>query len=105
MFQEAIVTLQEAEAAAKLMVDEAKFRAGTAIEAAEQAGANKVREREQVAADEVAAMMREVQQKARGSASDLASNMENKKAAIGARAETAMHKTAAFIVERIVSDR
>jgi len=104
MLQEAMKTLQEAEAAAKHMLEEAKLRAEQKTEDAKREGANRVTEAEQRAQMEIADLKRQVQQKAAETASSLVSNMENKKAAIGAKAESAMHKTVAFIVERIVSD-
>jgi len=104
MLQEAMKTLQEAEEAAKHMLEEAKLRAAKKAEDAKQVGEKRVIEAGQRAEAELAELKRAVQQKAASAASGLVSNMENKKAAIGAKAEGAMHKTAAFIVERIVSD-
>jgi vacuolar-type H+-ATPase subunit H len=104
MFQEAINILLEAEVSAKLMLDEAAARAETQIEDARQTGTAKVAAATENAESEVAGLMRAVREKAQESASGLVSNMENKKAAIGARAEITMHKAAALIVERIVND-
>jgi len=104
MLKDTIHTLLEAEEAAKRLLDEARLRAEEQIEDAIHTGRAKVEEASAKAEAEVADLMRTVQQKAQESASGLVSNMENKKAAIGARAEAAMHKAAALIVERIVTD-
>ena len=103
MFEDAINTLKETEAQAKRLLDEAKSRTEAQIEDAKRAGAAKVTEAAGKAEAEVSDLMRAVERKAGESASDLVSNMENKKAAIGARAESAMHKAASLIVERIVT--
>jgi len=104
MRQETIQILSEAEDAAKLMSEETEYRADQAGEAARRAGLEKVAQAEQKADDESARAMRDVRQKAAEAAAGLASNMENKKAAIGARAESAMQKAVSLIIERTVND-
>jgi len=104
MFQDAINTLLETEQTANNMLQNARLHAEEQIEDAKCHGHAKVDEAAARAETEVTSFMRTVQQQAQESASGLVSNMENKKAAIGARAETTMHKAAALIVERIVTD-
>jgi len=104
MFEEAINTLKEAEVSAKGMLALAKTHTAKQLEDAKQEGAARVTEAAGKAEAEVTDLMRTVERKAGESASDLVSNMENKKAAIGAKAESAMHKAVALIVERIVTD-
>jgi len=104
MLEEAINTLKEAEATAKGMLDGAKLRTEKQVEDAKQEGAQKAKEARGKAEAEVSDLMRTIERKAGETAGELVSNMENKKAAIGAKAESAMHKAAALIVERITTD-
>ena len=102
MFQEAIKAITEAEERAKQIRQEAAAIAKQAIEDATLTGEAKVRDAIGKAEAECAGMMREAEEKAAKDAGDLASNTENKKAALRVRAESSMSKAVALITERIV---
>jgi len=103
MFGEAIKVVNEAEAAARTMRGEAARRAKQVIEEANLAGEAKLREANQRAETECAEMLQAAEARATREAQDLASNTENKKAALGARAETVMGKAVELIIGRIVN--
>ena len=102
MFQEAIKTIAEAEEKAKRIRQEAAASAKQAVEDATLAGETKVRDAVQQAETECADMMRKAEEKAAKEAGDLASNTENKKAALRVRAESSMSRAVKLITERIV---
>ena len=101
MFQEAMKTIGEVEARVQVMRQEAAAGAKEAIEAARQAGEDRVRAAILQAEAECEEMMRDAEQKTAAQVVALASNTENKKAVIQARAESAMDRAVALIIERI----
>ena len=102
MFQEAIKTIAEAEEKAKQIRQEAAASAKQAVEDATLAGETKVRDAVQRAEAECISMMREAEENAAKEAGGLASNTENKKAALRVRAESHMSKAVKLITDRIV---
>jgi|GEM_PF-1215863 len=104
MFHEAIQQVSEAEAAAKALIQEATEAAQKALAEAEATGFEKVRVAVAKGESECADMMQEAEEQAVHEVTELASNTENKKAALGARAEAARSRAVDFIVGRIVDD-
>jgi len=102
MSQEAMKRVGETEETVRQMRREAEAQAQQAIEAAVQTGEAKVAEAVRRAEAECVQMMQEAEQASAKGAVALASNTENKKAAIRARAESAMPAAVDRIVERIV---
>ena len=101
MSQDAIQIVREAEEAAEQSRQEAAAWAKQIVDEAVRAGDAKVREAIQTAEAECADMMREAEMKATKEAGDLASNLENKKAVIRARAERAMDGAVALVVAHV----
>ena len=104
MPEESVKILQDAETAAAQRLEEARLQIEEKETEAKRIGEARIIEAEARARAELAELKRSVQQNAAVEAANLVSNMENKKAAIRAKAESAMDKAAAFIVERIVRD-
>jgi len=104
MSLDAIKTIGETEDTVRQMREDAKCRAAQALEEAREAGEAKVAEAMRQAKAESVQVMREAEQNAAKDAVALASNTENKKAAIRARTERTMPAAVAYIVERIVND-
>jgi len=103
MSQEAIQTVENAQETARQRRQEAVAAAKQAVEDAVLAGEARVRAAVEKAEAECADMMREAETGAVKAVQDMASNTENKKAAIRARAEKAMDRAVDLITERIVS--
>ena len=103
MFREAIQPVREAEEVARAMRGEAIRAAEGAVEEAKTTGEARVREAVQKAETERAGMLREAEEGAKKQAGELASNLENKKAALGARADASMARAVEMIIGRIVN--
>ena len=103
MSLEAITTISEAEENARRMKAEAAAAAKAAEAAALAEGKTALEAAAQKAASELAELRAKSDEKAREDARQLASDTENKKAAMRARADTRLGKAAALIVERVVN--
>ena len=100
---EAITTISEAEESAKRMKAEALSAAKAAQAAAQAEGRTALAEAEKKAAAELAELRSKSDEKAKEDARQLASDTENRKAAMRARADARLEKAAALIVERVVN--
>lgn len=100
---EAITTISEAEENARRMKAKAEADAKAAEAAAQAEGKTALAAAEKKAADELKELQAKSDDKARADAEQLASDTENKKAAMRARAEARLEKAAALIVERVVN--
>ena len=100
---EAISNIAQAEAQAKSQIASAEVRAKQLAADAESAGKLAVEAAVQKAEAELKELSRQVNDKARGQAGDLAKKLENQKAALRARAEGKLDAAAAIVVERIVN--
>ena len=81
------------------MSQEARAWAEQAVEDAIRAGEEGLLEAARNAAEESAEMLKKSEREAAKQAKDLASNTENKKAVMHARAEREMDRAVAFIIE------
>ena len=100
---EAITAISEAEENAKRMKAEALAAAKAAEAAAQAEGRAAVEAAEKKAAAELAELRSKSDEKAKEDARQLASDTENRKAAMRARADARLEKAAALIVERVVN--
>lgn len=100
---EAITAIEEAEASARRMKAEAAAAAKAAEAAAVEEGGLALESARKKAAAEVRELRAKSDEKAKHDAVELASDTENKKAAMRARADARMDKAAALIVERVVN--
>ena len=103
MSLEAITTISEAEENARRMKAEAAAAAKAAEAVALAEGKAALEAAAQKAASELAELRAKSDEKAREDARQLASDTENKKAAMRARADARLGKAAALIVERVVN--
>ena len=100
---EAISSITQAEAEARAMVAGAEQRARQLAADAENAGKLAVDAAAAKAAEELAELSRQVDDKARAQAEAYAAELENKKAALRAKAGGKLDQAAALVVERIVN--
>ena len=100
---EAISNITQAEAEARAMVAGAEQRARQLAADAENAGKLAVEAAAAKAAEELAELSRQVDDKARAQAEAYAAELENKKAALRAKAGGKLDQAAALVVERIVN--
>ena len=100
---EAISNIAQAEAQAKAQVANAELRAKQLAADAESAGKLAVETAVQKADAELKELSRQVNDKARGQAGDLAKKLENQKAALRSKAQGKLETAAAKVVERIVN--
>ena len=100
---EAISNITQAEAEARAAVAGAEQRARQLAADAENAGKLAVDAAAAKAAEELAELSRQVDDKARAQAEAYAAELENKKAALRARAGGKLDRAAALVVERIVN--
>ena len=100
---EAISKITRAEAEAKALVSNAEIRARQLAADAESAGKLAVEAAVQKADAELAELSRQVNDKAKGQAGDLAKKLDRQKAALRAKAEGKLDAAAAIVVERIVN--
>ncbi len=100
---EAITAISEAEENAKRMKAEALAAAKAAEAAAQAEGRAAVEAAEKKAAAELAELRAKSDETAKEDARQLASDTENRKAAMRARADARLEKAAALIVERVVN--
>lgn len=103
MSLEAIKTIGEAEENAKRIKAEAASDAKKAVADAEAAGRAAINAAIRKAEDELRELTRKADEKATADAQQLASDTENQKAAMRARAEKLVDKAASLVVERIVN--
>jgi len=100
---EAITSIAQAEQEAKAAVAAAEAKAKQMLSDAEAAGKAAVEAAGAKADEELAELRRQAREKAKGDAQTLAGELENKKAALAARAETRLEQAASLVVERIVN--
>ena len=100
---EAISNISQAEAMAKSQVATAEVRAKQLAADAESAGKLAVEAAVQKADAELNELSRQVNDKARGQAGELAKKLEKQRAALRAKAEGKLDAAAAIVVERIVN--
>ena len=100
---EAISNISQAEAMAKSQVANAEVRAKQLAADAESAGKLAVEAAVQKADAELTELSRQVNDKARGQAGELAKKLEKQRAALRAKAEGKLDAAAAIVVERIVN--
>ena len=103
MSLEAITTISEAEESARRLKAEAIAAAKAAEAAAAAEGKAAIEAAARKAASELAELRAKSDEKAREDARQLASDTENKNAAMRARADARLGKAAALIVERVVN--
>ena len=103
MSYEATTTKREAEERAKRMKADPLSAAKAAEAAAQAEGRTALAEAEKKAAAELAELRSKSDEKAKEDARQLASDTENRKAAMRARADARLEKAAALIVERVVN--
>ena len=100
---EAITEITRAEADAKAAVANAEAKARQMLADAENAGKASVEAARAKADGELGELRRKADDKALTEASGLSNSMENKKAALRAKAEAKLEEAAALVVERIVN--
>lgn len=100
---EAITTISEAEEQARQMKVQAQADVRAALAEAEAEGKRALAAAEEKAARELVELRTKSDEKAKADAVQLASDTENRKAALRARADARMEKAAALIVERVVN--
>lgn len=100
---EAIDKITEAEAQAKKLVADAEARAKQLVEDAENRGKAAVTAAGEKADRELAELKKQADGRAVSEANSLSGDVENKKAALRARAESRIDRAAELVVERIVN--
>lgn len=100
---EAVTAISEAEENARQMKSQALAAAKAAEAAAVEEGKLAMESARKKAAAEVKELRAKSDDKAKQDAIELASDTENKKAAMRARADARLDKAAALIVERVVN--
>jgi len=100
---EAISDITQAEADAKAMVSAAETKARQMIVNAEAEGKAAIDAARAKADSELLELRKQADEKAKVNAQELSDDLENKKAALRAKAETRMEKAANLVVERIVN--
>ena len=100
---EAITSITEAEALAKTAVVQAEAKARQMIADAEAAGKAAVEAAAAKAESELVELRRQSDEKAVKAANELSHELENKKAALRAKAEAKLDQAAKLVVERIVN--
>ena len=100
---EAITSITEAEALAKTAVVQAEAKARQMLADAEAAGKAAVEAAAAKAESELVELRRQSDEKAVKAANELSHELENKKAALRAKAETKLDQAAKLVVERIVN--
>ena len=103
MSLEAMETLAASEETARRMRADAAAAAKQSIADARENGERLVAEAVQKAADEISALAKQSDEKAKADALDLAGTNENRKAVLRAKAESKAEEAVALIVERIVN--
>ncbi len=101
---EAITSITGAEAQAKAVVAGAEARAKQMLSDAQAAGKAAIEAAGAKADSELAELRRKADEKAMTEAGVLSGELENKKAALRARAEARLGEAAALVVERIVNN-
>jgi len=104
MSLDAIRNISDAEEAVERTKAEAISQAKKALSDAEKAGEKLVADAIARGESESVQLIKNVEKQAAVKAAEVASNTENKKAAMMAHAESRMDEAAAFIIERIVTD-
>lgn len=100
---EAITSITDAEAEAKYMISGAEAKARQMVEDAHSAGKLAIEAACKKAEDELAELNRQAGEKAKAGAAVLSEQMESKKAAMRAVAESKLPEAASLVVERIVN--
>ncbi len=100
---EAITNIAQAEALAKASVADAETKARQMLADAETAGKAAMEAAGAKAEAELVQLRQKADEKAETDAGDLTGELENRKAALRAKAEARLEKAAALVVERIVN--
>ena len=100
---EAITSITEAEAQAKAAVVQAEAKARQMLSDAETAGKTAVEAAASKAKSELVELRRQSDERAVQAANGLSVELENKKAALRAKAEAKLDQAAKLVVERIVN--
>ncbi len=101
---EAITSIADAEANAKAAVAAAELKSKQMLADAETAGKAAIEAAAVKAEEELTELRRKADEKAKTDAGGLSGELENKKAALRAKAEANLEKAAALVVERIVNN-
>ena len=101
---EAINSVVQAENEAKAAVAAAEAKARQMISDAQAAGKAAVEAAGDKADSAISELRRKADEEAMGKASELQSDVENRKAALRARAEARLDRAASLVVERIVKN-
>ena len=100
---EAITSITGAEAAAKATIAGAELKAKQMLADAQSAGKLAVEAAGKKAEGELQELNRQAADKARADAETVSGELENRKAALRARAEARLEEAATLVVERIVN--
>ncbi len=103
MSLEAMETLAASEEQVRRMRADAAAAARQSIADARESGEKLIADAVKKAAEEIEALTRKSDEKAKADALELAGNNENRKAVMRAKAESRAEQAAALIVERIVN--
>ena len=103
MSLEAMETLAASEEQVRRMRADAAAAARQSVADARESGEKLIADAVKKAAEEVEALARQSDEKAKANALDLAGNNENRKAVMRAKAESRAEQAADLIVERIVN--
>lgn len=103
MSYEAITSVTQAEAAAKTAVANAEVKAKQMLTDAENAGKAAIEAACVKAESELQELRARAGEKAVSEAGDLSKDLENRKAALRAKAEAKLEQAATLVVERIVN--